>query len=93
MKIQTKMIMLAIVVIAGCTAPAPEEKKESGQVKLSIIDDATRNDVINSLKAKYGASLAFRIEKGVVQAAEIKGLKLLDLRKMADWVAIVMEKK
>ena len=64
------MIMLAIVVIAGCTAPAPEEKKVSGQVKLSIIDDATRNDVINALKDKYGASLASRIEKGVVQAAD-----------------------
>jgi len=69
MKIQTKMIMLATLIIASCTAPAPEEKKETGQVKLSIIDDAVRNDVVKALKDKYGVNLASRIEKGVVQAA------------------------
>lgn len=71
MKIQTKIIMLAIMILAGCAAPAPKEKKEvNGPVRLSIIDDATRNDVIKALKDKYGQNLAARIDKGVVQAAD-----------------------
>ena len=70
MKIQTKMIMLAIVLIAGCDVPPAMEKEESNKPKLSIIDDVSRNDVIRALKEKHGDALAFRIEKGVAQAAD-----------------------
>jgi len=69
MKIQTKMIMLAVVMAAGCSVPQPEQKKEAGQFKLSIIDDASREEVILSLKEKFGENHASRIQKGVVQAA------------------------
>lgn len=69
MKPQTRTFFLAILILAGCSTPAVNPDKENQPAKLSIIDDATKNAVIQSLKEKYGQSQSFRIETGVKQAA------------------------
>jgi hypothetical protein len=71
MKTQTKMILLAIIMIAGCNVPPPMEKKETGAIELSIIDQSARDQVISTLIDKYGESLRDRITRGVKQAADL----------------------
>lgn len=69
MKIQTSILIVAVTILAGCTAPAVKTENKQDAMKLSIIDDAVRNSTLSSLKEKFGAQEASRIETGVKQAA------------------------
>jgi hypothetical protein len=70
MKNQTKMILLAVIMMAGCTMPSSRVEEDEETMKLSIIDKAIVSDVVSALKDKFGSGQAFRIEKGVQQAAD-----------------------
>jgi hypothetical protein len=69
MKLRTKIILLAMIIMAACTTPSTKTIKENEPMKLSIIDDVAKADVIKSLKDKYGEKETVRIETGVKQAA------------------------
>jgi len=69
MKIQTTIIVMAMILAVSCTNQAPLPADQAKPVKLSSIDDVTKSTIIKSLKEKYGDQSAFRIEKGVQQAA------------------------
>lgn len=69
MKLQTKIILLAMITLAACTTPSEPVTKKNEPMKLSIIDETVKNEVVKSLKEKFGTGDAFRIETGVKQAA------------------------
>lgn len=69
MKHQTRMFLLALILIAGCNAPISKKTVNNEPMVLSHIDDATIGAVIGELKSKHGEAQAFRIETGVKQAA------------------------
>ncbi len=69
MKIQASIMVMAMILAVSCTNQAPQPAENAKPVKLSSIDDATKSAVAKSLKEKYGEQHAFRIEKGVQQAA------------------------
>ena len=67
MKNQTRLFTLILVFLVGCTPPMPREK--SAGPEGSSIDDAAIISTIEKMKEKYGEEQAFRIDKGVRQAA------------------------
>ncbi|MBW6459381.1 MAG: hypothetical protein K0B08_02305 [Bacteroidales bacterium] len=69
MKTKTKLIVMAVIIMAGITTHCTRTVKEGGPMPLSSIDEASKNQVILALKEKYGDDQAFRIERGVSQAA------------------------
>ncbi|MBP6870673.1 MAG: hypothetical protein KBC43_01580 [Bacteroidales bacterium] len=70
MKNQTGILLFIILLLAGCTTPTTQPANESTEMKLSIVDEASRSDVVRALKEKYGQNQALRIETGVKQAAD-----------------------
>lgn len=70
MKHQTRMFLLALILIAGCNLPSSEKIKDKDTMKLSHLDAATISGAVNELKARFGEAQAFRIETGVRQAAD-----------------------
>ncbi len=71
MKFMAKMILPAafVMAIAGCQPGGKSSgEKETGNPAV-LIPDAVKSETIDLLKQKYGTSEAFRIEKGVAQAA------------------------
>lgn len=69
MKTRTKIIFLAVIIMAGCTTPSQKTIQEKEPMKLSIIDEPAKNDAVSKLKQKFGEQQADRIETGVRQAA------------------------
>ncbi len=63
------MILLALIVMAGCTTSPVKTVKENEPMNRSVIDDAVKNQVVKALKDKFGDEKASRIETGVKQAA------------------------
>lgn len=57
---------ILLIVIAGCKQPSREDK-----AAVTFINQATMDKVIKQLKDSCGAEAAFRIEKGVSQAASL----------------------
>ncbi|MFO7614127.1 MAG: hypothetical protein R6W71_05750, partial [Bacteroidales bacterium] len=69
MKTKTKLIALAVIIMAGITTQCTRTMKERGPIPLSSIDEVTKNQVIAVLREKYGDAQAFRFERGVSQVA------------------------
>lgn len=67
MKNQTKVLALILVFLMGCTPPLPKDK--TSEPSGSSIDNATIVTTIEKMKEKFGEDQAFRIDKGVRQAA------------------------
>ena len=69
MKNQTKTLILAVLFMSGCTLTTNDKKME--EESLSTIGEEVRTQAIRALKEKYGEPAAFRIERGVEQAADL----------------------